>query len=138
MPVFHGLSAPASLSVFKISQYPESNINVVNDLPVKHSNADEVRTVLEGIFKSFFGMDCSSCQDLEGYPGDFLLFHEFSGFIRKQAEHVVVELVVVCGFFAIHRKRYAVLFGMGGPVIVMMKCLQVKIGLNSCLITSLK
>ncbi len=67
-------------------------------------------------------MDGACGQDLIGNPGLFDFAHKFDGFFRRYAPHIIVFGQADGGAF---------LFGSGGPVIVFVQGLHIKIDFDA-------
>ena len=83
------------IRVFEIRENIQCNIDIVDDLKIKHTHADKIRAILKGEFKSIFGLYSAAGQYLERDNRHILLVKKVYGLFREQTEHIIMELVVV-------------------------------------------
>lgn len=126
-----GSAHPGAFAVLGFCDNFPGEQDVFHYLVIEHAEADEVCAAFECVTDTFGRADGTGGEDFEGDPGYSDVLHEGDGFLGLVAEHVVVVFGVVGRIRLIHLVELPVLFGVGGPVAVVVEGLHIEVWFDS-------
>ena len=87
-------SKPRSLAVRQFGKCIDADINIVNDLKIKHTDTDKISAIFKSPFEAVFRMNSARCQHFKTDDRHFCVIDKFYGTVRKRTETVVMEHIM--------------------------------------------